>query len=320
MFKNKSVAIIGGFGAMYLIWGTTFLAIRYGLDSFPPFLMAGVRFLIAGSLFVLATPHQYRVRLTRAEWRGTALLGVLMITAANGLVTWAEQRVSSGMTALLWATFPLWLVTLERLIGAGSGTRVRPLTLIGTVIGFGGAALLFLPGDASMTIDPIGALVITVAVLAWTMATLVSPRARQPESHLYASGIQMLLGGSVLMVIAALGGDAGRLDLAAITLPSVLGFGYLVIFGSLVFPLYLWLLKMTSAATVATEAYVCPIIALVVGIAVRGEPMSGTVLASAAIVLVGVALMVTDRGQRRATFKSCQRPHMTRELKIEGGM
>ena len=317
MHKNKGIMVAAGFAAMYLIWGSTFLAIRYGLDSFPPFLMAGVRFLVAGSVFVLATPRHRRVRLTASQWRGAAVLGVLMITLANGLVTWAEQRVPSGMTALLWATFPLWLVTLGQL-GPGR-KRVSRVTLAGTVIGFSGAALLFLPGDAAASLDPLGAVVITVAILAWTAATMFSPRAEQPEAQLYASGIHMLIGGSVLVSIGVLGGEAGRLDLAAVTLPSVLGLGYLVVFGSLVFPLYLWLLDMTSAAKVATEAYVCPVIALALGIAIRGEPMSAAVVGSAAIVLLGVALMVTDRGKTRSVSQSYRPRRFTSQLEPEGG-
>lgn len=317
MHKNKGIMVAAGFAAMYLIWGSTFLAIRYGLDSFPPFLMAGVRFLVAGSVFVLATPRHRRVRLTASQWRDAAVLGVLMITLANGLVTWAEQRVPSGMTALLWATFPLWLVTLGRL--GPDRKRVSRVTLAGTVIGFSGAALLFLPGDAAASLDPLGAVVITVAILAWTAATMFSPRAEQPEAQLYASGIHMLIGGSVLVSIGVLGGEAGRLDLAAVTLPSVLGLGYLVVFGSLVFPLYLWLLDMTSAAKVATEAYVCPVIALALGIAIRGEPMSAAVVGSAAIVLVGVALMVTDRGKTRSVSQSYRPPRFTSQPEPEGG-
>ena len=123
----------------------------------------------------------------------------------------------------------------------------------------------------------------------------------------------------MLLAFAALGGEAGRLDFAAVTLPSVLGFGYLVVFGSLVFPLYLWLLEMTSAAKVATEAYVCPVIALVLGIVIRGEPMSAVVGWSAAVVLVGVVLMVTDRGKTREASETCQPPRFTSQLEPEGG-
>jgi drug/metabolite transporter (DMT)-like permease len=308
---------------MYLIWGTTFLAIRYGLDAFPPFLMAGVRFLIAGALFVVVTPRRQRVRLTAAQWRGTALMGLLMITIANGLVTWAEQRLSSGMTALLWATFPLWLVLFQR-AGAGAEPRrqrMSPTGLVGTVLGFAGAAALLLPSSGGPALDPLGAAVVTLAVLAWTTATVVSPRVEQPGKRLYGSGLQMLVGGAVMVLLGTLGGEAARVDLARVTVPALLGFGYLVVFGSLVFPIYLWLLDRTSAAAVATEGYVCPVIALGVGVWLRGEPMTAGMVAAAAVVLAGVALMVTDQGRRQARKRTrAERCDSGAIPQLEGGM
>jgi len=308
---------------MYLVWGTTFLAIRYGLDAFPPFLMAGVRFAIAGSLFVLVTPRSRRVRLSPRQWRDTMILGVLMITLANGLVTWAEQRVSSGMTALLWATFPLWLVGFQAL--GPRHRRAGPVTLAGTVIGFAGAAALFLPGSSGPAMDPLGALVITLAILAWTGATVLSPGTDQPANRLYASGLQMLVGAAALLLAGTLTGEVARVDLSLVTVPALVGFGYLVVFGSAVFPLYLWLLDRTSAGAVATEAYVCPVIALAVGVLIRGEPMTMGMLLGAAVVLAGVALMVTDQSRsrtrppRRAALADTKTFPVT-QLNPEGGI
>lgn len=294
---------------MYLVWGSTFLAIRYGLDSLPPFLMAGVRFLIAGSLFTLAAGKRSRARLTSEDWKVAAVLGILMITLANGLVTWAEQRVPSGIAALMWATFPFWLISLER-FGPG-GRTPRPRTVAGMGLGLVGASMLFVPaGHSTRAIDPVGGLVITLAVIAWTVATIYSRRIARPTSQVFASGIQMLIGGGVLVVLGALSGELSRFDPAAVGISSLVALGYLIVVGSLVFPIYLWLLRMTSPAKVSTEAYVCPVIALTLGTVIGGEAMTVPILGAAAVVLVGVALMVGDRGPEPIPARSAHQNHL----------
>ena len=288
------------FAAIYLIWGSTYLAIRFAIDSLPPFFMAGVRFLIAGSLLYAWTRLQGVSRPARLHWREAGVIGGLMLLGGNGGVTWAEQRVSSGLAALMIATVPLWMVLLEAV--RPGGTRPTGRTGLGVALGLAGMALLIGPWrlGGGPGVDMLGAGVLLLAALAWTVGSLYSRQARLPAAPLQATGMEMLAGGLWLMVAAGLTGEWDRLDLASVTPRSWLALGYLVIFGSLLaFTAYVWLLRVSTPARASTYAFVNPVVAVGLGWALAGEPLSARTLLAAAVIVAAVALITTGRSPAR---------------------
>ncbi len=282
--------------AVYLIWGSTYLAIRFAIETLPPFLFASLRFLIAGSALFLWR----RARGERAaplEWRSASIVGLFLLAGGNGSVVWAEQRVPSGLTAVLIATVPLWMVLIDWLRPGGRFPRLLPLA--GLLVGFLGIALLVgregLGGGRQ--VDPLGALVIVSGAFLWAAGSLYGRGAKLPSSPLLGAGIEMLAGAAGLLVLATLAGDWGRLNLSHISPKSLLAFAYLVVFGSWVaFSAYVWLLRAAPTPLVSTYAYVNPVVAILLGSALAGEPLSLRTVLAAAIILSSVVL--TTSGPR----------------------
>jgi len=290
--------VAAAFAAVYVLWGSTYLAIRFTLESLPPFAMAASRFLIAGTLLFAWARWRGAPAPKAVHWRSATIVGVLMLLGGNGGVVWAEQRVPSGLAALLVATVPLWMVMLD---GAGRGWR-RPPTqvLLGVAAGLAGVAMLVGPGRfaGGHGVDPLGAAVLIFASLCWTAGSLYSRRAALPASPLVATAMEMLGGGAGLAVAGLVAGDWQRLDLAAATPRSLLAVGYLIVFGSLVgFTAYVWLLRVSTPPLVATYAYVNPVVAVVLGWAFAGEPVSARTLIAAAIIVGAVMLITTYRAK-----------------------
>lgn len=279
---------------VYVIWGSTYLAIRFAIETLPPFWMAGVRFLTSGILLYAWARWRGAPRPSRIHWRSAALIGGLLLVGGNGGVVWAEQRVESGVAALLVSTVPLWMVIFEWL--RKGGTRPTLGVVAGLVLGFAGLVMLAKPGSAG-ALDPAGAAVLLLACVSWAWGSLRSRHVPLPKSPLLATGMEMLAGGALLMVLGLLTGEAGRLDLAGASLKSALALGYLVVFGALGFTAYIWLLRVTSPALVSTYAYVNPVVAVFLGWALAGEPLTGGMLAAAAVILTGVALITVFRNR-----------------------
>lgn len=285
-------ALILAFAAVYLIWGSTYLAIRVAVGTLPPFLMSGTRFLIAGALLYTWARARGAGRPTGRSWAVSALVGVLLLVLGNGSVTWAEQTVPSGMAALLVATEPLWIVLLEWL--RPGGTRPPGGALLGIVLGFAGVATLIGPG----AIDPAGgmsagALAVVLAALAWAVGSLYAQHAPLPANGAQSSGMQMLTGGALLVFAGVGAGEAKQVTAVAFTLPALLAFGYLVVFGSLVaFSAYAWLVRNTTPARASTYAYVNPVVAVLLGSALLREPLTPRT-AIAAVVIVGSVALIT---------------------------
>jgi drug/metabolite transporter (DMT)-like permease len=280
------------FTAIYVVWGSTYLAIRYAIDSIPPFLMAGTRFVIAGAALYLWGRLTGAQRPSRAAWVATAITGILMLAVGNGAVTWSEQRIPSGLAALLVASVALWMVLLEFL--RKNGTRPTRLSIFGLMLGFGGVALLVGPAALSNArdLDVLAALVLVGASLSWAAGSIYSRVLPRPESASVGSGMQMLAGGIVLLIVGAASGELGRLDVAAVTTTSLLSLGYLIVFGSLVgFTAYAWLLRVCTPAAVATYAYVNPIVAMLLGWLIAGEEFGPRMIIAAVVILSGVALI-----------------------------
>lgn len=285
---------------VYLVWGSTYLAIRVVVETAPPLLAMGARFLVAGALLgaFLAVRHGPAVlRVRPRQLGGAAVVGLLLLMGGNGGVAVAEQTVPSGLTALLVAATPLWLVCLRTL----AHDRPARLSLVGTVLGFLGIAVLVRPGASlGEDVQTWGPLVVVGAAGCWAVGSFLSPRLDMPEDAFVATTWEMLLGGVGLIVAAALRGELDGFEMAQVSGAAWAWLGYLVLVGSIVaFSAYVWLLQNAPISLTATYAYVNPVVAVVLGALVLAEPVTGAVLAGGAVVVLGVALVVSAERPRR---------------------
>ena len=300
--RPSTIRLVLAWAAVYLIWGSTYLGIRFAIESIPPFLMAGSRHFLAGILLFL-----WSSRLPGAsspapgEWARAAGLGILMLVSANGATTWAEQLVPSGLTALIVCTSALWLVLLDWWWRGAARPGAR--TILGLVAGFGGVALLVAPGRfaGGEHVDPIGAIVLTGAALSWSAGSIYAlklPRPRQPT--LFVSK-QMIIAGLVLMGLALVSGEFARFQPAEVSRVSATAYLYLAVFGSLIsYSAYFWLLRHTTPDRLATISYVNPLVAVILGWALAGEALTARTLVAAAVILFAVGLITTTRLRRPA--------------------
>lgn len=293
MTHPSRVSLVAAFAAVYLIWGSTYLAIRWGVAEIPPFLMAGGRFLGAGTVFVALAAHRGAARPTARDWLTTALIGLLMAAGGNGGVSWALQRVPSGVGALLVSMVPFWVALIDWL--RPRGARPPGQVGVGLALGFAGVALLVNPTDiaGARTLDPVGAGTIVAASLLWATGSVYSRYAPQPASHWLSAGMQMLGGGAVLMVLSAASGELTRLDWSTVSPAAFGAWFYVAALGSVAYGCYLWLLKASTPAKAATYAYVNPVIALLLGYLLAGETLTLWSLGSSALVVAGVLLVVS---------------------------
>jgi drug/metabolite transporter (DMT)-like permease len=280
------------FACIYLIWGSTFLGIRIAIETIPSLLMAGIRFLIAGSLLYAWVIFRGEARRPSPEqWRAAALLGVLFFVGGNGGVSWAEQRVASGLAALITATIPLWIVMIQWVRGEKPTSRV----ILGVLAGFGGVALLVGGRGPGVGIDPKGLLVLLIAEFCWAYGSVISRKLPHPGSHLQSGAMQMLMGGVALCGAGLLTGEGARFHPSAISIRSGVAVAYLVIAGSIVaFSAYNWLLHASTPSRVGTYAFVNPPIAVLLGWAFAGEPVGPYTVVAGVFILTGVILIVTS--------------------------
>lgn len=289
-FRAKQVA---AFAAVYVIWGSTFLAIRYAIDSLPGFTMAAARFLVAGALFLAWARAQGQPWPSRRQWRDAFVIGGLLLLCGNGGVVWAEQHLASGLTALLVATEPVWVAVLLWMTSRRERPRAR--TVAGVLLGFAGAAVLAAPGLPDVNGDRVPlvpALVVVVAALGWAAGSLYSRRADLPRSVPQSSGMQMLAGGVLLGLAGAATGEWQGFQPSEVSAASWWALGYLMVFGSLIgFTAYSWLVRTTAPTLVATYAFVNPVVAVLLGWLLAGEPVGWRTLAASALVVVSVILV-----------------------------
>jgi drug/metabolite transporter (DMT)-like permease len=288
--------IIAAFASIYLVWGSTYLAISYAVQTIPPFLMGGLRFLVSGAALYAWARYRGAGRPTRIHWRNAIIAGAFLLLGGNGAVVWAEQFVPSGLTALLVSILPFWLVIIEWV----RPPRQRPhgAVLIGLILGFIGIVVLVGPGNIGGHGDvrPIGALVLILGSLSWAIGSFYSRDAELPQSGLLTTGMEMLGGGALLLIVGALTGELSQFDIHRVSRESAIGLAYLITFGSLLgFTSYIWLLDKVSPARLGTYAYVNPIVAVVLGWAIAGERLSLRTAVAAAIVICAVALITTAR-------------------------
>jgi drug/metabolite transporter (DMT)-like permease len=282
---------------LYFAWGSTYLAIKLAIDSIPPLLMAGTRFLVAGGVLYAVAIRRGDVEGDRPglpQWRAAAVVGGALLFVGNGGVVWAEHRdVPTGVVALIVATVPLWMALIDRVV---NGQRLPGLVMFGLVLGFVGLALLV--GRADGRIDPLGTSLVVVASLSWAAGSVYARRAPLPRRAFLAAGMEMLCGGVLLTLVGAASGEIADLDPGAITTRSALGLTYLIVIGSVVaFSAYAWLLGSARLSLVSTYAYVNPVVAVFLGWAVLSELVTGRTLVASAVILAAVALIVTARAR-----------------------
>ena len=284
--------VIAAFAAVYVIWGSTYLFIRIAVETMPPLLMAGIRFLIAGAVLLAITSRMggaARDPIGWPQWRATAITGGLLLLGGNGGVSFGEQYVPSGIVALLVATVPLFIALFGAL---ALGHRLGRLAVAGIVIGLLGTAVLLRPGAGGSS-DIAHMLLVLVSPLAWAIGSLYATRGPLPKRALVATGMEMLCGGVLLLLVGVISGEAGAVHLDRISLASWLSVLYLIVFGSLVaFSAYVWLLTKVATTAVSTYAYVNPLVAVLLGWAVLGERITGQTLLAAALIVVAVALIL----------------------------
>lgn len=282
-------------GAVYVIWGSTYLAIRFAIETIPPFLMAATRYLVAGALLYTWARLRGAPRPKLLHWRSAFIVGAFLLLVGNGGVVWAEQKLDSGLAALLISTEPIWIVGLVWL--RSGRQRPNPRVIAGMVLGFAGLVMLVRPSGSS-NVDLLGAAAVVLASLSWAWGSLYGQRAPLPESPLAATGMQMLGGGALLLLVSTLTGEPARFALSDLSLKSALAVGYLIVFGAIVaFTAYVWLLRVAPPVLVSTYAYVNPVVAVLLGWAFAGEPLTAGTLISAAVILAGVALITSAQGK-----------------------
>lgn len=296
--------VLTAYAALYVIWGSTYLAIRYAVQTLPPFAMAGARFVLAGAILAAWAWWREGARATAANWRAATIAGALLLAGGNGAVVWAEQRVPSGLAALLVAAMPFWMVLVDWLRPGGRAPRLA--VAIGIAVGMAGIVLLVGPGSlAGDRVDPLGATALVFGSLSWAIGSLYSRHAPLPKSAILATGMEMLTGGVVLLIIAAIAGEYGRLDVAHASRASIAGYFYLVVFGSLIgFTAFAWLLRVSTPARVSTYAFVNPVVAVLLGWAIAHEPVGPRTLVAAAIIVGAVALITFGTTRTASTASS----------------
>jgi drug/metabolite transporter (DMT)-like permease len=293
-------ALVAGFAAIYLIWGSTYLGIKFAVETLPPFLMAGFRFTLAGMVLYAMLRLRGAVRPTASQWRAATINGGLLLVGGNGLVTWGQQQaVPSGIAALIVGTTPVWMLLAGWLLDREPPPR-GPVWL-GLIAGFAGVALLVHPG----TLQTAGrsgwaVLALAAAPVCWSLGSIGSRRAGGTASLLLTSAMQMVAGGLMMIVAGTVLGEWPRLATQTVSTRSLLAFAYLTLIGSLVaFTTYTWLLRVASPAAVSTYAYVNPLVALFLGWLLGGEILDGTTLL-AGLLIVGAVAFITVRRHRPA--------------------
>jgi drug/metabolite transporter (DMT)-like permease len=290
--RASPAAIWAALVAVYIVWGSTYLAIKLTVQTIPPLLSASARFLIAGGLLYLFSIRRGEWRDDRpraVHWRTAAIVGVALLLGGNGFVVMAEQRISSGLASLVVATVPLWMVFLQVAVLRES---VGWKETVGLLIGFGGLVLLVGPVGAG-SVDLLGAGMVVFASLSWAAGSLYARRAPLPSRPLVGTAMEMLAGGVALLIAGTAAGEFADLDLGGISAASLWGLGFLIVFGSWVgFAAYVWLLRNARTSLVSTYAYVNPVVAVFLGWAILEEVVTLRTFLAGGVILVGVAMIV----------------------------
>lgn len=295
----SAVHIWAALGVVYVLWGSTYLAIKFAIETLPPLLHASFRFSLAGLIALVAVRivrGRAALRATRSQLLTAAVSGLLLLLGGNGLVTIGEQKVDTGVAALIVACVPLWIILLRVLQRDLPG----PVTLAGVLFGLVGVSILFLPGGGSGQVDPLYAGMIVLATLSWAIGSYITARSPTPPDPFFLTALQMLVAGVALAVVALARGEGGDFVPADVSTGSWVALAYLVVFGSLfAFTAYVWLLGVAPVSVVSTYAYVNPAVAVVLGVLLNDEHLSSTEILGGLVILVAVAVVVTEEGRRQ---------------------
>ncbi len=291
--------VLGAFAALYLVWGSTYLGIRLAIDSIPPFLMAGSRFVVSGAVLYGIMRAYGAARPTRPQWIAATITGSLLLLAGNGGVTWAEQLVPTGITALVIAAVPAWIAVADWV--RPGGRRPGVFAIAGIAVGFAGVALLVSGRTASggQLVNPIGAAALVFSTLCWAAGSIYSRHSPKPRHTLLAIAMQMIAGGALQLLVGVLLGEPHRFSFSAITASSAWAWLYLTTVGSLIgFTAYVWLLQVSTPARVSTYAYVNPLIAVLLGHVVLHEAVPTGVALAGSLILGAVILLTATSGRK----------------------
>ena len=296
MERPPKLAILAAFAALYLIWGSTYLAIRFAIETIPPLLMAGTRFLLAGFIMYGIARWQGAPHGSFANWRTALIIGACLLLGGNGGVTLAEQYVSSGLASVMVATVPIYIALLAW--ASGIAPRPSPIVWLGLTGGFVGVAILVGP---ALAFSPnaqghagLGMLILLFSSFVWSLGSIYSRKARNASPPFLLAGQQMICGGALLTLTGLVRGEQHRIDASGMSLLSLGSFVYLVVIGALVgYTAYIWLLKHCEPAKVATYAYVNPIVAVILGGLFAGETLTARTVLAAGLIIGAVALVIT---------------------------
>lgn len=319
MASREKFGAYGAWAAVCFFWGTTYLAIRIGLESLQPMLFAGLRFLIAGGLlfFVMSRQRNARLPIGR-EWVDLGIVGLALLGVGNGAVVWAEQWVPSGMAALLVATSPFWAAALERLQKDGEQVGLRGL--IGMAVGFGGLALLVGPQLFGVDLDGkylAGVIVIQIGCFFWQAGSVYAKRRPTGVAPMMGSAVQMLFAGVVLTLVGTIAGEWGSMRFSARSAGALM---YLVVFGSIIaYSAYMYAIQKLPISLVSTYSYVNPLVALVLGWLVLSERLGWREGISASVILLGVALVKTSPKDLARVYARLRRGRTKDGSSVEGG-
>ena len=298
----RRLLVWAGILVLYIVWGSTYLGIRVAIDTIPPFVMAGIRFVMAGCVLfgwsILREGRSFAWPTAR-EWRDTVIVGALLLLGGMGLVSWGEQTVPSGIAALMVAMMPVWVAVLSWVF---LRERLPAAAIVGVVIGIVGVGILVGPeGSPSEGSDLSGVLALILSPISWAVGSIYSAnRAQLPSRPLVATGGQMLAGGLLLCVAGLVSGEWATFAPAAVSVNSILALAYLTVIGSLLaFTTYGWLLRVAPLQFIATYAYVNPVVAVILGVLILNEPLTPRTLLAGAVIVFAVALIITARGRMR---------------------
>jgi drug/metabolite transporter (DMT)-like permease len=296
---TSPLAIAAALLIVYVVWGSTYLAIAVMIQTLPPLVAAGVRYATAGVLLLVGIGIWRRARRQPGErpswlhWRSALIIGTLLLLGGNGGVVLAEQRIPSGIAALIVATSPIWMAILEVLV---AGQRPSRLALAGLVAGAVGVGILVVPLEGVAALDPVGIGLVVGAAICWSLGSIYARRAPLPRSPFQGAGLEMVAGGTVMLGVGLLRGELSTVDPSTFSSASLLAVAYLIVFGSVVaFTAYIWLLHHASISVVSTYAYVNPVVAVALGAVVLSEPMTPRTWLASVIIIGAVVAMVSGR-------------------------
>jgi drug/metabolite transporter (DMT)-like permease len=309
--------LVAAFAAVYVLWGSTYLGIRFSIETLPPFFTQGVRYFLAGVVMFAWALVSGAPRPSRRQWGGAAVTGFLLFVCGSGGLVWAEHSIPSGVAALVVATEPMSFVLIEAM-----RRRRMPRGAVLAGIGLGSAGLAILAGPGMVLgggrFDLAAMAVLVVGTFCWAGGSLFSRGSRLPASPVMATAVTLLLGGALLALVGVAAGELGRFDPAAVSAKSILATVYLFVFGSIVgFSAYLWLLRVTTASRVSTYAYVNPIVAVFLGWALAGEALTARMLLASVVIVGAVAVVIRFGGEDEGAVVpdesdlGCERPTET---------